>query len=289
MRRFGQLAILCLALFSASAYAATDEEIASDFIMCAVIADQMLQIAQQPQQKMFFSQQSVLYSASATALTSPAYVDEQKTDSQLKFRAAMNSGNGNILQGMIASTLEKCGTHMKADGARIAEKRKAKGLAADSPLINIGKFVLPVPKQGWQLTFDAPPLNKMRENDAPDQYSYAGGYGRFNMSFFVEPPRCPNGSTHEDVYKCFQGMRDLSKEPFKRQDETAQNFPAFYRASYRIVQDVEGNRFEQLHINYYFIFQSKWMDLHVSMVKPTPEDMAFLAAFEKSLRYEKTN
>lgn len=52
---------------------------------------------------------------------------------------------------------------------------------------------------------------------------------------------------------------------------------------------MQGRPFEQLHINYYFIFQGKWMDLHVSMVNPTPEDLAFLATLEKSLRYEKTN
>jgi hypothetical protein len=39
------------------------------------------------------------------------------------------------------------------------------------------------------------------------------------------------------------------------------------------------------NINYYFAFRGKWIDVHVSVIQPTPADAAILDAFEASLDY----
>jgi hypothetical protein len=282
------LVLVCFLLSIAIAHAASDEEIASDIVTCAAIAEHLSQSAP-AQQQLQYSQRFMIFITSAIALTSSDYVNSRRLEALHGFKSALAFGDASSVRSMITSALGKCTDHMTANKARIAERQKELGLASDAPIQNVGKFVLPIPNQGWQISFATPPLIKLRENDTPTQYMYHANSARFNLSFFVETPRCANATTNEDAYKCYQAMRDPSKESLKRQEETRQSHASYYRSSYKYSETVQGRSFEQLHINYYFVFQGKWMDLHISMVNPTKEDLDFLSEFEKSLRYEKTN
>ena len=56
----------------------------------------------------------------------------------------------------------------------------------------------------------------------------------------------------------------------------------FVKVTYKVtVGDTAG-----INVNYYFAFQDRWIDLHVSRFPAAPDDAEKFAAFEKSLVYE---
>jgi hypothetical protein len=146
---------------------------------------------------------------------------------------------------------------------------------------------LVIPEQGWQLSFDAPALTVMGEENRPGQYVYVANSGKFNLSLYVEDPSCSGGKSHKAFYKCF--WPKSSRNPMIVQASVvATEGPKYYKIAYDIEAPLEGRTVKAKNINFLISFRGKWTDLHISVVEPTEEDFAILDAFEKSLNYSET-
>jgi hypothetical protein len=140
---------------------------------------------------------------------------------------------------------------------------------------------IPIPKQGWSISVDAPALARGQGQEEGSNYIYRANNGRFNLSIFVEPQVKAGGSKECYEYYWPQANRNplISKPTVK-----ISNTDKFYRVEYDVVV---GPQATQKNVNYYFMFEGKWVDVHVSMMSPTKEDDAVIASFDKGLRYGK--
>jgi len=59
-----------------------------------------------------------------------------------------------------------------------------------------------VPKQGWSIFFDSPPLTNKRDSKKGGDYAFMAGSGRFNVSLYVEKPH-GSGDTHKACYEFY--------------------------------------------------------------------------------------
>lgn len=141
-----------------------------------------------------------------------------------------------------------------------------------------------IPGQGWQVSFDAPPVTERNESDHPDQYLYFGRAGRFNMSIYVETPGCKHGTKHADFLDCF--WPKASRNPVIVKDSIRQECSERYcKLSYDIEAPRDRRQVRQRNINFLFAYRGKWTDVHVSVLEPTEADVKMLEAFETSLTY----
>lgn len=149
---------------------------------------------------------------------------------------------------------------------------------------DLSRVTLPIPGQGWHVSFDTPPLMKRNEADSPDQYMYIASSGRFNLSLYVETPSCDGGTGHADFYNCFWPR--ASRNPQIVEDSVvATSTERFYKVVYDTLTPWKEQMVRQRHINFLFAYRGKWTDLHISIVEPTEVDGELVAAFEESLSY----
>jgi hypothetical protein len=142
-----------------------------------------------------------------------------------------------------------------------------------------------IPEQSWEISFDAPALKKIKEANHPDQYMYFGNANLFNLSLYVETPGCNGGESHESYFKCF--WPKASKNPLINQSTVVSSCNSQYcKVSYDLETTVQGSYIKQRNINFIFAYNKKWIDLHVSFVNPTEDDLTMLAKFEQSLSYK---
>ena len=45
--------------------------------------------------------------------------------------------------------------------------------------------------------------------------------------------------------------------------------------------------FKQSNVNYFFLHENRWVDVHFSIMEPTKDDAKVIEAFGKSLQYKK--
>ncbi len=141
-----------------------------------------------------------------------------------------------------------------------------------------------IPGQGWQVSFDAPPLAERKEADHPEQYMFFGTAGRFNVSIYVEPPGCNRGATHADFIDCFWPR--ASRNPvIVRESIRKTCTDAYCRIGYDIKAPWNGRLSRQANIHFLFAYQGRWTDVQVSVVEPTDDDLKLLELFETSLAY----
>jgi len=146
---------------------------------------------------------------------------------------------------------------------------------------------MPIPGQNWQISFDAPVLNKMKEQSRPGQFVYVGNAGKFNLSLHVEDPGCSGGTTHRAYYECF--WPKASRNPMIAQETVvATEGPRYYKVAFDIHAPWQGRILVLKNLNYLIAYRGKWIDLHVSVVDPQADDLAMLEALEKSLVYDET-
>jgi len=150
-----------------------------------------------------------------------------------------------------------------------------------------GESTLVIPDQGWQISFDAPALTKMGEQNRPGQYVYEANSGKFNLPLYVEDPSCSGGKSHKDFYKCF--WPKSSRNPMIVQSTVvATESPGYYKVAYDVEAPWNGQTIKLKNVNYLISYRGKWTDLHISIVEPTEADLTILASFEKSLTYSET-
>jgi len=149
------------------------------------------------------------------------------------------------------------------------------------PVLSFADAVsIPIPSQGWSINLDAPPFSRKQGQQDGSNYIYRANSDRFNLSIFVEPQAKPGGS--KECYEFYwpQASRNplISKPTVK-----VSNTDKFYRVEY----DVASGPLTQHNVNYYFMFNDSWVDVHISITHPTKEDAAIIAQFDKGLNYGK--
>ena len=139
---------------------------------------------------------------------------------------------------------------------------------------------IPIPKQEWNISLDAPPFTRKQGEQQGPNYVYQANSDRFNLSIFVEPQAKPGGSKECYEFYWAQASRNplISKPTIK-----VSNTDKFYRVEY----EVAAGRVIQRNVNYYFMFNGKWVDVHISITNPTKDDDALIAKFDKGLSYGK--
>jgi hypothetical protein len=147
-----------------------------------------------------------------------------------------------------------------------------------------GTSRIEVPGEGWALVFDTPTLMNKREGGQGGAYQFTATSGRFNISAFVEPPSS-SGSKNQD---CFNYYWPLASRNPQIQKSTIQisETPRFHRVQYDVVGTFKGEPFTQRNVNYFFAFRGKWIDVHISVINPRPEDEPIIPIFDRTLAYE---
>lgn len=143
-----------------------------------------------------------------------------------------------------------------------------------------------VPGEGWRIRFDAPKLSP-GPAPAPGERRrvFYGSAGLFQLTFFVEPPRCVGPDTDENIYACF--LPNLLKNPYIVSDSIRANtvpngvqVMAFSRVQ---TERGTGTNFS-MHL--LFAQHGKWADVHASFASPTKDDVRALAAIMSSIKIE---
>ena len=142
-----------------------------------------------------------------------------------------------------------------------------------------------IPGQGWKITFSVPAWKHRWESKAGGDYQFQGNCDRFNLSLFVEAPRRADG-VHKDCFEFY--WPQSARNPLINKDSVrVSHTDAFYRVAYLTAIDGAGGK--QGHVNYYFVFAGRWVDLHISIVSPNQEDAALIKRFDESLAYKKSS
>lgn len=156
------------------------------------------------------------------------------------------------------------------------------GLAGTGPATATG-VKLEIPKQGWSIAFDSPALSQQQESKREGEYAFRATSGRFNVSLFVENPGGP-GTAHRDCYEYYWARSSRNPRIAKDTVQSSQT-PTYVRVQYDIIVEFQGQPIRQRHVHYYFAFQQKWVDVHISVIAPTKADEEIFTAFDRSLRY----
>jgi hypothetical protein len=140
-----------------------------------------------------------------------------------------------------------------------------------------------IPNEGWFITFDSPPLSQKQESSIEKGYAFRAKSGRFNISLYVEKPQF-HGATNKDCFDFYW--------PKASQDPSIPNntikvleTSKYVRGQYDIVMEYQGKTIRHRNVNYYFVFNDKWVDVHISIIAPTEKDAEIFAVFDRSLSY----
>jgi len=144
---------------------------------------------------------------------------------------------------------------------------------------------IPIPGQGWKITFSAPPWKHRWESKSGGDYQFKGNCDRFNLSLFVEAPRRADG-VHKDCFE-FYWPQSAKNPLIDKESVKVSHTDAFYRVAYLTKSEGAGGK--QGNVNYYFVFAGRWVDLHISIVSPNQEDAEFIKRFDESLAYKKSS
>ena len=157
------------------------------------------------------------------------------------------------------------------ENAQAAERNQSQSAAAPKYL------AIPIPNQNWKLIIadlGFGDWNKQQENN---QFVLHGqtGPGGFNLVVFVEDP-VNNFSGNDPVYNFFwtnmahDSLIDSQSVKVEREDK-------FIKVSYT----AQG----QSNVNYFFAYQGKWADVHLSKGSSGPGDEKMFAEFDSALSY----
>jgi hypothetical protein len=139
-----------------------------------------------------------------------------------------------------------------------------------------------VPGEGWRIRFDAPKLTPI---PGPVPSVFYGKADRFQLSLFVEKPRCDGPDTNENIYACH--LKKVLANPYVVSDSvrgyTTTNgvqTMAFYR-----IQTAAGVG-TNFSMNLLFARKGKWANVHASFASPTPDDAKALYTIMDSIKIE---
>src|SRR5262249_26333668 len=136
--------------------------------------------------------------------------------------------------------------------------------------------------EGWRIRFKAPKLTPQEDTNPSIYYGRAD---RFQLSFFVEPPRCPGGDSDEVIYNCF--AETLRRNPIVDWDsERGNTNHNGVVVMYITRATIAGKTGSAFNINLLFAHRGKWADVHTSIAAPKKEDVPKLGAIIDSIAVE---
>jgi hypothetical protein len=142
--------------------------------------------------------------------------------------------------------------------------------------------IIDIPHQTWVIRVDCPPFTQKREDPHLDDFTFKGISGNFTLSLIVEKPS--GGLAHKDCFDFY--WRLVEQDPtIKRNSIKVSHTGDWSRVEYLIEVPVKGKIIRQKHVNYYFAYQRKWMDLHIKYVGYEPKDEKIFKAFDAGLNY----
>lgn len=176
-------------------------------------------------------------------------------------------------------------TILTNDGQQLIIKEALSMLkTAMPPLTNI-PTTISIPGEGWAITFKSPELMGKEESNEQGNYAFRATSARFNISFFVEKPQ-GKGQTNEDCYR-FYWPKASSNPQISKESIATSHTLKYYRVQYDLIDKFQGRTIIHRNVNYYFAFQGRWVDVHISIYDPTEEDKKIFETFDKTLTYEK--
>lgn len=157
-------------------------------------------------------------------------------------------------------------------------------LAALVTPLRADEKVFVIPDEGWRVVVDAPPLAKIEESRRGTDYALKANSGRFNLSLFVETPQSATGG-HKECYE-FYWLRGRRNPIIDQASVQVSNTARYYRVEYLMTAPFAGQVIKHKNVNYYFAFNGRWMDLHISVIEPQAGDEEIFRRFDEGLRYE---
>lgn len=137
---------------------------------------------------------------------------------------------------------------------------------------NAEPTTLEIPGQGWYVKFDAPKVENSKESNSENRYYLLGSSGRFALSLTVETPTCSGEPTADDNLQCMLGK--IHRIPgFVKETMVLSKKPNANILSYIVYVPLSGSYVKSVHTHVIFANNGKWGDLHISTIKPTPEEL----------------
>lgn len=144
-------------------------------------------------------------------------------------------------------------------------------------------FTLTIPGQGWTVDFESPPLKQFQGESKGKTFVFRATEEKaFNLSLFVEEPK--NSETGHEACFNYYWPRSKRNPMIDQKSVKIEKTPKYVKVTYQILAG-DSNA---ANANFYFAFQGRWIDLHVSRYPAAAGDDEKLAAFEKSIAYEVT-
>lgn len=272
---------------------ADDQQLSSDMLFCSLMSEFAIGISASGPVQEFWKQKQTLYRSAATYLTSQNLIISLLPEAREKRRELLTgAGSNDEIIKRTAEALRTCEAKLAANRETIATKLE--GLRAGlGPLPASTPISIAVPEQGWRISFIAPKLTGT-ETIRQGRYDYRATAGRFMLSFFVESPEfypdCAKGFSHEDNFRCFEKIalpKITESQYFEKPSLAVTKHSEFIKVSYTVNFPDRAAPIRHQSTHYLFAFNGKWIDLHISIIAPTPDDTAVLELFERSLKYEK--
>jgi len=157
------------------------------------------------------------------------------------------------------------------------ENERAKERTRNQPTAARKYLAIPIPNQNWKLTILDLGFSDWQKQESNGQFVLRGlpGPSGFNFILFVEDPE-NNLPGNDPVYNFFwlnmahnslidaQSVRVERTDKFIKVAYTAQNQP---------------------NVNYFFAYQGKWVDAHLSKGSSDPGDDKLFSEFDNALSY----
>ena len=147
--------------------------------------------------------------------------------------------------------------------------------------------VISLSGQNWHVMIDAPKLDQKREHvgGAVVGNIFMASGGRFNVSLSADSLNRVHGG-NKDCFDFYWSQ--ASRDPMIVQNSIkVSSNDKFYRVEYIIEGEFGGKLHRHKGVNYYFVVDGKWVDLHISIFEYTDHDEPVIVAFDKTLAYGK--
>lgn len=142
--------------------------------------------------------------------------------------------------------------------------------------------IVTIPTQGWHLVVEAPPLTSSESTTVGGRFSYTGADGNSGITFSIHTEDARGGS-HKECRDEYWKRTQASPYIIKGSAELFET-PALLGVTYRSEGEYKGKRFALVNSHGYFVKNGKCVDLHVSQIPYSPED---IEAVERIVRTSK--
>ena len=148
-------------------------------------------------------------------------------------------------------------------------------------------FEVQIPSMNWSIQFDAPTFlsykGGLKDTSNYDFIFFGFAKNGFNISIFVESIKSDDKG-HKECFEYYWSKVDRSPKIDEASIEIKE-YSKFYKVEYIIEGEDQGKNYEMSHANYYFEYQQKWVDVHISIMPDIKEFDNIFNNFTNSLKY----